>query len=543
MDTDAATLEQVQGLLRRDNYTVLAAADGNAALRLIQHQQPSLIISDLLLAGLDGYKVWAAIRANEATKHIPILVISALTVPPPHEPYQLPSTNEWLKLEYDAYLPKPLDLPRLSQTIKKLITVSSEQTVSESVVTGSSLLVAVEDDWLRQELERVLAQHNFVVELTASLTQAEKLVRKLPPAAIILDYRRGEAHIRQIALQIKRLVPNINIILISTSETVDEILDDPELVAVCERILRTPLHPKQTSRTVTLALELSSRRKRNQMLTDALIQATRTLTDTQQAMRAQNEELQYVNEQLREIDMLKESFTEMVIHDLKSPLSALLGAINFTLFDPKVVLSDKTKSILNGAVGAGNQMLRLIETLLEGQRLQDGRAELDIEPFDLIDLVVDSLERFLPLLALHHLNTQEVIADNLPTILADPYITQRVIENLLDNAVKYSPRNSTIIIEAVVADDEFILVQIKDHGPGIPYTQQAHIFDRFGMVKGTPNASGRTSFGLGLAFCRQAVEAMGGQIWVESDGHSGTTFFFTLPIYREHLFQQMTHQS
>ena len=207
------------------------------------------------------------------------------------------------------------------------------------------------------------------------------------------------------------------------------------------------------------------------------------------------------------------------------------------LIDPRVSLPDRNQAMLNGAIGAGNQMLRLIETLLEGQRLQDGRAELDIEPFDLIDLVNDSLERILPLITLHHLTAQETIPADLPPAYADPYMSQRILENLLDNAIKFSPRDTTITISAAV-NDSLITVEVQDQGSGIPKEQQGHIFERFSTVKSTNKGGNRSGFGLGLAFCQQATEAMGGRIWVESDGENGTTFFFTLPVYDEKLVQQ-----
>lgn len=528
MDSNAHALEQLQGMLRRENYNTFVAVDGHAALRLVEKQAPNLIISDIFLDGLDGYKVWETLYDDEHTRHIPILAVSALTVPPPHEPYQFTSDSDPITFRYTAYLPKPIDLRRLVRMVDKLVYPEQNQTT----ITGSSIIVAIEDQPLRDEVGTILHASNFGVERPDSLKQAERFVRTLPPAAIIFDYRQPSQTVRAIAIQTRKLVPSTAIILIINPQT--EL--DESLRAVSDQIVRTPLHETYTASSIAQTLELNSRRQRNNILTAELTQTQQNLVTFQQELRAQNEELQHINDKLREIDSLKESFTGMVVHDLKSPLSAMLGAINFMLIDPRVSIPERNKAMLNGAIGAGNQMLRLIETLLEGQRLQDGRAELDLEPFDLIDLVNDSLERILPLITLHHLTTQETIPTNLPPIYADPYMSQRVLENLLDNAIKFSPRDTTITISATV-NGSLVTVEVQDQGSGIPKAQQAHIFERFNTVKESGKLNNRSGFGLGLAFCQQATEAMGGRIWVESDGESGTTFFFTLPVYNEKAVQ------
>jgi signal transduction histidine kinase len=520
MDTDPYILEQLQGVLRRDNYNVSIAADGNAALRLVNSQKPDLIISDLLLAGLDGYMVWETIRK---TSEIPILAVSALIMPPAHKPCQLTPDGEWQTLYYDACLPKPVDLGRFVRVVRKLINPKKYA----SLPTGSSVVVAIEDIELRVEIAKILEGHNFGVKLPETFSEILRLVRGVPPAALILDYRQQNEMVRELIFQIKRLVSNTAIMLITAPDTVDD-----ELQIAIQGIIPTPLHADYSATVIKMILETTSNQQRNQALTHQLITTSKNLMESQQALRAQNEELQHINEQLRELDKLKESFTGMVVHDLKSPLSAVLGAINFTLIDPRLSLNDRNEGMLQGAMGAGNQMLRLIETLLEGQRLQDGRVELDVEPFAWIDIITESLHNISPLLTLHRLEAKILVSNDLPLVYADPHLSQRILENLLDNAIKFSPRDTAITIEATI-EDKFIKMNVQDFGPGIPKEQQKEIFNRFAQLKNSDRTVSRAGFGLGLAFCHQATEAMGGSIWVESDGTSGTTFHFTLPIYEE----------
>jgi K+-sensing histidine kinase KdpD len=293
-----------------------------------------------------------------------------------------------------------------------------------------------------------------------------------------------------------------------------------------------PLHPTRTVATINGILHHISMQRRTKAVSAQLIMTNQNLLDTQQVLQAQNEELQYINNQLRELGNLKETLTGMVVHDLKAPLGAVLGAINFLITDPDLNLTSTHARLLTAATAAGDQLLRLTETLLEGQRLEDGHLRPDKEPFELPSLIDVSLHRVSPLLTMHHLKVEFGFSNDLPTALADAHISQRIIENLLDNAIKFSPPNSSIVIK-VISDGMTITTSISDEGPGIPKDRQKEIFDRFAQIKNAASPSTRAGFGLGLTFCHLATQAMGGTIWVESDGESGTTFLFTLPVFED----------
>jgi two-component system sensor histidine kinase KdpD len=223
----------------------------------------------------------------------------------------------------------------------------------------------------------------------------------------------------------------------------------------------------------------------------------------------------------------------MVIHDLKTPLSAILGAISFLSTDPDVILSPITENLLTGAMAAGNQMVRLTETLLESQRLEHGHLEPDSEPFHFPTIVDVSLKQLASLLTLHRVTVDvNLEPEHLPLAYADPHISQRILENLLDNAIKFSPRNGKITME-MVQEGNFLRISVSDQGPGIPKEDQQTIFEQFAQLKREDSSYSRGGFGLGLTFCHLAAHAMGGTIWVESDGQSGTKFSFTIPIFVE----------
>jgi len=525
MDEDAETLEQLQTMLQREQYHVLAAVDGQAALRLARTAKPDLIVSDLLLAGLDGYEVWKILRAEKETARIPILVISALTVPPCNEPWRPAPGTEWQLLSYNAFLPKPIDLHRFKRVVQKLL-LPPEQ--AATIPGGPSIMLALEDSQIRDDLAAILGRHDFGVKTVASLGKALRLVKAVPPAALVLDYRRPDESLKTMVSQIRKLIPPILIILLVDPR--QELDINPPVF--CDGLLSIPLHPVITITNLNRILDLCSMRRRAQALSTQLIITNRNLRDIQQMFKAQNQELEHTNTRLRELDSLKEMFSSMVVHDLKSPLGAVLGALNFLQTDPDTALDSTNQYLLTGAIAAGNQMLRLIQTLLERQRLEDGHMKPEAEPFDLVRIINTCLQQVSSLFTLHHLEIKQDIPDNLSLIYADPHICQRILENLLDNAIKFSPKSGVITIK-VIPDHRFTQVSIADEGPGIPKDQQTRIFNRFTQLENMPYPSARGGFGLGLTFCHLATQAMGGAIWVESDGESGTTFVFTLPVYKE----------
>ena len=524
MDEDADVLEQLQTVLQRAGYHVLVAVDGHAALRLAKTARPSLIVSDLLLAGLDGYEVWKLLRTDEELPRIPILVTSALTIPSNNEAWRPTPGADWQILNYDAVLPKPVDLPRFVRVVKKLLNPDE----AEAIPAGPSTIVAGEDLALQETLTTLLRDQDFGVNTLASFDEALQLTKSIPPAALILDYHRPNDLVKKIVLQAHSFAPNTVIMLIVNPD--QDI--DPALQAQCHGFLTLPLHPTYTIAGLKHTLDLYGMRRRTAALSSNLLSANRGLLDSQQALQAQNKELQLVNAKLQGADDPKESFAGIMVHDLKSPLGSILGTLNFLVTDPDLNISPINGNLLNGSIAAGHQMLRLIETLLEGQRLESGSFEVYTEPFDLSTIVDIALEQILPFLTLHNLELTRNIANDLPLAFADANVTQRIVQNLLDNAIKYAPGNSAIIIEAMV-DKNMIKVSLTDEGPAIPADQKLYVFDRFTLLKKSGHAPARSGFGLALNYCHLAAQAQGGSIWVESDGKTGAAFVFTLPIFTD----------
>jgi signal transduction histidine kinase len=167
----------------------------------------------------------------------------------------------------------------------------------------------------------------------------------------------------------------------------------------------------------------------------------------------------------------------------------------------------------------------MVESLLDIQRLEEGKAVLDPKPTSMHSLLANAAQLVQPMALESNQRLLFNLDGELPFVTVDADMILRVITNLLENAVKYTPMGGAIKLGAAVVEG-CVRISVEDSGPGIPKHMQRQIFDKFSRVKYRDAPKG---VGLGLAFCRLAVEAHGGQIWVESEPGQGSVFYFTLP--------------
>lgn len=238
--------------------------------------------------------------------------------------------------------------------------------------------------------------------------------------------------------------------------------------------------------------------------------------------------LENEKQRLEELRRLQQETSELIIHDLRNPLSNLAVSLNMlSKTMPNEVLKSNSK-ILDIALNSCDRLQRLVDNLLEVSRIESGESQFFITEIDIIDLLQETIKQFS---ALEKRNIQITLdtAPNLPLIPADRDKLERVLVNLLDNAFKYSPPDSSIKIKAWMDGDE-INISITDQGSGIPTEERERIFQRFTQVPGESRK--RRGFGLGLAYCRLAIEGHSGKIRVESgDDGIGSRFTFTLPTF------------
>jgi len=223
---------------------------------------------------------------------------------------------------------------------------------------------------------------------------------------------------------------------------------------------------------------------------------------------------------------LKDTFISVVSHELKTPVAIIKGYAE-TLRRPEARrnpgLADE---MLETIVEESDRLAQLVDDLLDVSRLQAGGLPFqDVEPVDLRAIVQRVMDRYQPQTQRHTLLAD--FPDAYPLIDGDPRRLEQVLDNLISNAVKYSPQGGTVQITGSMTPAE-ALIAVKDNGVGIPWGEQERIFERFYRVEG-PETRAVAGTGLGLYLSRAIVQAHGGRIWVESTPGQGATFFVALP--------------
>jgi PAS domain S-box-containing protein len=223
---------------------------------------------------------------------------------------------------------------------------------------------------------------------------------------------------------------------------------------------------------------------------------------------------------------LKDEFIGMVSHEIKTPLTVIIGALSTVTAEG--VTQPEARELLQDAVDHADILASIVDNLLELSRSQADRLVLQKEPTDIRGIAQIVAEKLRGKSPIHQLVID--IPTGLPMVEADPLRAERVLYNLIDNAIKYSPNGGEVKISAR-REKEHMLVSVSDHGLGISQIDQRRLFQKFQRLDVMIKRSIQ-GIGLGLNVCRILVEAHGGEIWVESRKGKGSTFFFTIPFYK-----------
>lgn len=238
----------------------------------------------------------------------------------------------------------------------------------------------------------------------------------------------------------------------------------------------------------------------------------------------------------RELEHYRDEITHMVIHDLRRPLGSIitsLDAITIILDDfGEHPSSDVVKQIIGVSMESANSLLDLVDTLLDIAKMEKpGFMVLNPRITELSEIVDKAVRHLSSFMEDSQINLTISIPDDLPKVNVDNDLVLRVIRNLLDNAIRYAPTGGKVHISADAFGTDKVVVRVADNGRGIPPSEAENIFLKYRQIKGNVPSHGGKSTGIGLTFCKQAVEAHHGKIWVNNDGPlPGACFYFTLPI-------------
>jgi signal transduction histidine kinase len=223
---------------------------------------------------------------------------------------------------------------------------------------------------------------------------------------------------------------------------------------------------------------------------------------------------------------MRQDFSAMIIHELRSPLSVIRGTSNFMLKESENIDSEQKKEFLHRIEDSASELLTLVSNLLDSAKIESGRVELFRENTNLNELVKDQIEYFANSFKQKGVTLEGAPDVSIPEMQLDGDKMNQVINNLLSNGLKYTPEGAKVIIGTRTTEGA-VRMFVEDTGKGIKDANKEAIFEKYKrMEKGSEDKS----TGLGLAISKGIVEAHGGKIWVEDNQPQGSRFIVELPL-------------
>jgi two-component system sensor histidine kinase/response regulator len=367
------------------------------------------------------------------------------------------------------------------------------------------ILVVDDNEINRDVLARRLKQEAYVLEMACGGQEALELLQKQPFDAVLLDIMMPEIDGMEVLRRVKadEDLQHLPVIVISALDDMESVIRCIELGA--EDYLPKPFSPTLLKARVRACVEKKRTRDRERRL---FLQLEENYT------------------QLRALEQQRDDLAHMLIHDMRSPLSANLTGLEMIEFLGP--LNPEQRDCLQVAMRSGRNLLGLINDMLDTFKLESGALKLDKSSFEVSAVVKKAVDQMASLLLDKNLLLQYELEETLPLMYGDEGKIERVLVNLLSNAIKFTPPGGQITIVGYSNTNELSLA-IRDTGEGIAPEALERIFEKFGQAQNR-KAGHQNSTGLGLAFCKLVIEAHGGRIGVESIPGEGSTFFITVPV-------------
>ncbi len=240
-------------------------------------------------------------------------------------------------------------------------------------------------------------------------------------------------------------------------------------------------------------------------------------------------ELSRANEKLQKLDEVKSNFISIVAHQLRTPLSGVKWTLSMLLSGDMGPLNNDQKTFLMKSYESNTRMITLVNDMLVADGIQSGRVHYGFKHMDIVDLMDNVLFEVSPQATKRSITIayKNKFAD-LPQAYADPETMRAVLQNLLENSIKYTMDGGKIEID-VKKDNNYLVVSVADNGIGVPQDQVKNIFEKFFRARNAIKQETDGS-GLGLYIAKTIIEKNGGKIWLDSTEGKGSTFYFTVPL-------------
>jgi PAS domain S-box-containing protein len=496
VDNDPICVEIVGDILRQEGYEVAKAYDGLEAMEALEGELPDVVILDIVIPKIDGDRVLQYMRGNPRTSRIPVVILSGILVA---------DRERVLAMRADAYVAKG---PK--EDMRRNLLAALQRVGSEGP-SGDEMILGLERAFTRQQVK----------ELLAVKRHKEAFLKALGEGVVEADGRQRVVYLNPAALEILK---RDELELIGTP--LAEILSLDHRTALEEAIARLRAGRGKIGGGLSL-------RYRDRILCIAFAWIVpedpesgfflilKDITDLARKI----EELSTLNARLQEMERMRAEFLAMISHDLHTPLTAIKGSLDVLLHEGTGL--ELGRELLEIAQKNADRLFHMVNDILDLARIEAGRFEIRLGPFDVVLGLQGALERLRGLAEDKGIALTLDAANGLPQVSADGARIDQVFTNLLGNALKFTPPGGRISVVVGELPKE-VRVEVRDTGVGIPPEHLDRIFDRFYRPP-SPGGEQVEGAGLGLSICKAIVEEHGGRIWVESQPGRGSTFAFTLP--------------
>ena len=361
---------------------------------------------------------------------------------------------------------------------------------------NSLVLISDDDEISREIVKKYLAEEGYSTAETLTGSDTLRFIEENLPDAVLLDVVMPEMSGIEVCRRIKANERTAHIPIIILTSLSGENYQLEGIKAGANDFLTKPIKRENLLFRVRNAVVLKS-------MYDKINSAYR---------------------ELRDLEDLRDNLFHMIIHDLKQPITSISGFVQLLRMEGSIGKDSPARKYIEDINEQLRVLIEMIGSVMDVSRIESGKMPVDVGRSDVVEVaraVIDTFKRNVSSVKLELRNEAEKMYASF-----DRGLIYRVILNLLSNAIKWSPENGTVRV-CVTREDRFVRVSIRDWGRGIPIRYQRRIFDKYWQVEGKKR--GLYSSGLGLTFCRLAVEANGGEIGVKSREGEGSTFWFTLP--------------
>jgi CheY-like chemotaxis protein len=500
IEDEANNLDVARRIVRGAGHEALTATDGLSGLEIARREHPDAVLVDLLLPKLDGWSVTRAIREEPWAKKIPIIAVSALAMQADHERAREAGCDDFVTKPYaPAELRVLLGKYFTDNSTPKAATRASEPSASGiSPAERLGRVLVVDDEPSNVELiVRRLGGNGYETLTASNGHDAIAIATKEQPDLILMDIMMPGLDGWQATRLLKGdpKTANIPVVFVTARDRPEDVAQGFEAGGIM--YVNKPVEPVELFARVRNAIY----------------------------MKRLQDDLRNKNEDLKRLESSRQELIGMLGHDIRNLANSVVAFLQLARMGELTPDRPEFAQLLGLSEANIAEVLRMVNALLDVYKMEEGRLEAVAGVNKLADVVKRSFAQLIPEAMAKGIALVERIPED-TTVFIDAGLIVRVLTNLVSNAIKHTPGGGSVTIDAEPSSADSIVVRVTDTGPGIPEADAAHVFDRFYQ---TDTGRSRGGTGLGLAFCKLAVELHGGKIGVANGGQPGAVVEFTIP--------------